>query len=187
MMKRKSTQKQTVVVQVYSSKKSTGYRSKQKQWFWDHIEYMPHRSFMCVTDMVISPAPTPAVRPKGRTLSSVSGPCLSLSTWLRIDSASWSALLRLASLRSHEARRGVKSFGAFCRNKNLACRDETRQHENITLAREWDTRARHSPANTFYRQPPRWIPHKAVRPEPSILYDPVFHPSLDVSLLNDSS
>jgi hypothetical protein len=120
MMKRKSTQKQTVVVQVYSSKKSTGYRSEQKQWFWDHIEYMPHRSFMCVTDMVISPAPTPAVRPKGRTLSSVSGPCLSLSTWLRIDSASWSALLRLASLRSHEARRGVKSFGSFCRNKSAS-------------------------------------------------------------------
>ncbi|MEO8327384.1 MAG: hypothetical protein ABI618_16145, partial [Nitrospirota bacterium] len=38
-----------------------------------------------------------------------SGPCLSL--------ASWSALLRFASLLFNEARRGVNGFGHFCRNK----------------------------------------------------------------------
>jgi hypothetical protein len=51
-------------------------------------------------------------------------------------SASWSALY-LASVRSHEVRRGVNGFGSFCRNKksvlssaegDLACRGETRQH-----------------------------------------------------------
>jgi len=50
--------------------------------------------------------PTPAVWPKGGTLSSAGGPCLS--------GASWSALPRLASVRSNEARRGVNGFGAFC-------------------------------------------------------------------------
>ena len=50
--------------------------------------------------------PTPAVWPKGGTLSSAGGPCLS--------GASWSALPRLASVRSNGARRGVNGFGAFC-------------------------------------------------------------------------
>ena len=60
----------------------------------------------------VSHGPTPAVWPQGGTLSSAGGPCLS--------AASWSALLRLASVRSNEARRGVTGFGAFCRNKRAS-------------------------------------------------------------------
>ena len=36
---------------------------------------------------------------------------------LRTGSASWSALLGLAFVPSHEARRGVTGFGPYCRNK----------------------------------------------------------------------
>ena len=60
----------------------------------------------------IPSAPTPAVWPTGGTLSSAGGPCLS--------GASWSALLRFASVRSNEARRGVHGFGSFCRNKRAS-------------------------------------------------------------------
>jgi hypothetical protein len=56
--------------------------------------------------------PTPAVWPKGGTLSSAGGPCLS--------GASWTALLRLASVPSNKARWGVNGFGAFCRNKRAS-------------------------------------------------------------------
>jgi hypothetical protein len=80
---------------------------------------MVPRSFMCVSERFVH-GPTPAVWPKGGTLSSVGGPCLSPSAWLRIDSASWSALLRLASVRSHEARRGVNGFGPFCSTTMVA-------------------------------------------------------------------
>jgi hypothetical protein len=54
----------------------------------------------------------PAVWPTEGTLLSAGRPCLS--------GASWSALLRLASVRSHEAKRGVNGFGAFCRNKGTS-------------------------------------------------------------------
>ncbi len=60
----------------------------------------------------VSTVPTPAVWPKGGTLFSVGGPCLS--------QASWSALPSLASVRSNEARRGVSGFGSFCRNKRAS-------------------------------------------------------------------
>ena len=63
-----------------------------------HDEYIVPRSFMWVPEMFDSHGPRPAVWPKGGTLSSVGGPCLS--------GASWSALLRLTSIRSNEARRG---------------------------------------------------------------------------------
>ena len=56
--------------------------------------------------------PTPAGWPKGGTLLSASGPCLSR--------ASWSAPLRLASLPSNEARRGVNGFGPFAETKGLS-------------------------------------------------------------------
>ena len=78
----------------------------------DHTEYMASRPFMRVTEMFASHDPTPAVRPKGGTLSSAGGPCLS--------GASWSALRRLASLLFNEARRGVSGFGSFCRNKRAS-------------------------------------------------------------------
>jgi len=57
--------------------------------FSDHTKYMAPRSFMWITEMVVPHGPTPAVWPKGWTLSSAAGPCLS--------GASWSALRRLAS------------------------------------------------------------------------------------------
>ncbi|MBA3611428.1 MAG: hypothetical protein H0W49_00640 [Nitrospirales bacterium] len=69
---------------------------------------------------------------------------MSPSPKLRAGSASWSALRRLASVPSNEARLGVNGFGAFCRNKKpvlspaeggLACRGETRQHR-ISLGHE---------------------------------------------------
>ena len=72
---------------------------------------------MCVPERFISHGSTPAVWPTGGTLSSAGGPCVSPSIRLRTGSASWSALLRLTSLPSHEARRGAPGFGAFCRNK----------------------------------------------------------------------
>jgi len=54
----------------------------------------------------------PSVWPKGGTLKSVGGPCLS--------GASWSALLRLASVPLNVARLGVTGFGSFCRNKRIS-------------------------------------------------------------------
>ncbi len=81
--------------------------------FCDHTEHMVFRCFMCVPERFV-PGPTPAVRPTGGMLSFTAGPCVSPSTRLRTGSASWSALLRLASVRSNEARRGVNGFGAFC-------------------------------------------------------------------------
>jgi len=62
--------------------------------------------------MVDSQGLTPAVWPKGGTLSSAGGPCLS--------GASWSALLKLAAVPFNEARRGVNGFGPFCRNKRAS-------------------------------------------------------------------
>jgi len=74
-------------------------------------------SFMWVTEMFVSPGPTPTVWPKGGTLSFTGGPYLSPSTWLRIDSASWSALPRLVSVPSNKAGWGVNGFVSFCQNK----------------------------------------------------------------------
>ncbi len=68
----------------------------------------------------VSHGPKPAVWPKGGMLSSADGPCLSPSTKLRINSASGSAFPKFASVLSHEARRGVNGFGAFCRNKRAS-------------------------------------------------------------------
>ena len=66
---------------------------------------------------IISHGPMPAVWPNGRTPLSAGGPCLSPSKRLRTSSASWSALRRLASVPSNEARRSINGFGSFCRNK----------------------------------------------------------------------
>ncbi len=62
--------------------------------------------------MFISIFSTPAVWPKGGTLLSAGGPCLS--------GASWSALLWLASIFFNETRRGVTGFGSFCQNKRTS-------------------------------------------------------------------
>ena len=122
----------------------------------DHTEYRVPRSFMCVPERFVSHGSTPAVWPKGGTLSSAGGPCVSPSIRLRTGSASWSALLRLASLPSHEARRGVSGFGPFCRNKRPVLSQvegaspagakpgHTEQHVDTRVG---DTRARRSPAN----------------------------------------
>jgi hypothetical protein len=74
-------------------------------------------SFIWVTEMFVSHVPTPAVWPKGGTVSSTGGPCLSPSAWLRIDSESWPALLRFAAVRSNKAKWGVNGFGSFSRKK----------------------------------------------------------------------
>ena len=60
--------------------------------------------------------PTPSGWPLGRTLESIGRPCLS--------KASWSALLKLASVPSDLARQGVNGFGYFClHNNGCALRD----------------------------------------------------------------
>ena len=108
----------------------------------DHTEYMAPRSFMWVTEMFVSHGPTPAVWPKGGMLSSAGGPCLS--------AASWSALLRLASVRSNETRRGVTGFGAFCRNKRSSpAGAKPGNTENQVDTRVGGTSAIGSSANTF--------------------------------------
>ncbi len=122
----------------------------------DHAEYRVPRSFMCVLERFVSPGPTPAVWPKGGTLLLAGGPCLSPSTKPRIDSASWSALLRLASVRSNEAGRGVTGFGTFCRNKRAspagAKPGNTGHHFDTRVGY---TRARHSPTRTFSLSTPK--------------------------------
>ena len=97
---------------------------------------------MCVSEWFVSHGSTPAVWPDGVTLSSAGGPCVS--------GASWSALSRLTSLLSHEARQGVIGFGAFCRNKRAspagAKPGNTEHHLDMRIG---DTRARRSPASLF--------------------------------------
>jgi len=103
---------------------------------------MAPRSFMRVTEMFVSHDPTPAVRPKGGTLSSAGGPCLS--------GASWSALRRLASILSNEARRGVSGFGSFCRNKRASpAGAKPGNTENHGDTRVGDISAMRSPASAF--------------------------------------
>jgi len=111
---------------------------------------MAPRSYLGVPERFVSYGPTPAVWPKGGTLSSSGGPCLS--------GASWSAL-RLASVRSNEARRGVNGFGSFCQNKRAspagAKPGNTEHHVDRKVG---NTHAMRSPRNAFYWQTPRWIP-----------------------------
>jgi len=75
-------------------------------------------SFMCVTEMFVSHGQTPAVWPEGRRLSSTGGP-LSPSARLRTGSASWTALLKLASVPLNEAGWGVTMHGASQRARPL--------------------------------------------------------------------
>ena len=91
--------------------------------------------------------PTPSVWPKGGTPTSVGGPCLS--------GASWTALLKLVSLHSQKARRGVTWFWPLLpKQKCLACLGETRpppsakktpphleEIRNVTWRNEIDSRA----------------------------------------------
>jgi len=117
-------------------------------------------SFMCVTEMFVSHGSTPAVWPKGGTLSSAGGPCLS--------GASWSALLRPASVRSNAASRGVTLHGAFRRvrpllgpfaeTKGPRLPGRNPATQKVTLTRELGTQVRcvHLPT-FFYWQNPRWI------------------------------
>ena len=130
----------------------------------DHTDYIAPRYFMWVTEILISQGPTPAVWPKGGTLSFIGGPCLS--------GASWSALLRLASVRSHEARRGVTGFGSFCRNKRASSAGAkpgfTENHVDMRVGTIRYVRYTYRPA-LFRRENPTWIPHKhryAARPKP---------------------
>jgi hypothetical protein len=122
----------------------------------DHTEYRVPRSFLCVPERFVSHGSTPAVWPNGGTLSSAGGPCVSPSTKLRTGSASWSALRRLASVLSHEARRGVIGFGAFCRNKRASpagAKPGNTEHHLDT--RVGDTRARRSPASACLLATPK--------------------------------
>ena len=86
----------------------------------DHTEYMVPYSFICLSVMLVFQDPTPAVRPSWWTLLWSGEPCLSPSANLRTSSASWLALLSLASISFHEAGLGVNGFGYFCRNKRAS-------------------------------------------------------------------
>ncbi len=128
----------------------------------DHAEYRAPRFFMCVPKRVVSHGLTPAVWPKGGTLSSAAGPCVS--------GARWAALLRLASVRSNEPRRGVKVLKPFSGTKGPRLSGRNPATQNITLIGELGTYVRgvHLPA-LFCWKPPKWLPdiqRKAVRPEP---------------------
>ncbi len=115
--------------------------------------------FHGVSERFVSQGPTPSVWPKRAMLSYPGGPCLSPSTWLRVDSASWSALRRLTFVLSHEARRGVTGFGPFCRNKRAspagAKPGNTEHHVDTRIVA---TNAMRSPTSTFLWQSLRWIP-----------------------------
>jgi hypothetical protein len=120
-----------------------------------HTEYMVPRSFMGVPERFVH-GPTPAVWPKGGTLSSAGGPCVIPSTRLRTGSASWSALLRLASVRSYEARWGVNGFGSFCQNKRTSpAGAKPGTTENHVDTRVGDTTAMRSPASAFLLANPK--------------------------------
>ncbi len=96
-----------------------------------------------------------------------------------MSGASWSALLRLASVRSNEARRGVTGFGAFCRNKRASPAGAKPGNTRTSRGHEsWGHTCEAFTCQRFFTwQPPRWIPdthRQAVRPEPYILNDPLF-------------
>ncbi len=100
-------------------------------------------SFIWIPELFISQGPTPAVWPKGGTRSSVGKPCVS--------GASWPALLKVASVLSHEAGRGVSGFGSFCRNKRAsAAGPNPGNTENHGDRRVEPTRATHLPTNACY-------------------------------------
>ena len=115
---------------------------------------------------------TPAVWPKGGTLSSAGGPCSSL--------ASWSALCKMASLLFNEARRGVIGFGAFCRNKrssSAGAKPGTTEHHVDTRVGETSA-MRFSPQGVFLLANPKVDSetHRiAMGSESCILYDPQSH------------
>ena len=79
---------------------------------------------------------------KGRDALFLCGPCLS--------QASWSALPKLASVPSYEARRGVNGFGHFCRNKSGspagAKPGNTEKHVHTRVG---DISAMRSPSSAF--------------------------------------
>ncbi len=89
--------------------------------------------------------PTPAGWTQGGTLLAFSGPCLSR--------ASWSAPLRVASLPSNEARRGVNGFGSFClHNKGRAPRDASGK-TSATGPRPGINRTHTAPPSLIIRHP----------------------------------
>lgn len=99
----------------------------------------------------------PAVWPRGRTLSSVGGPCLSPSIKLRAGSAIWAALRKLASALSDAARQGVNGFGTFCRiqrSSSVGAKPDTIEHRVDTRVEETSAMG-FSPQGVFYWQPPR--------------------------------
>jgi hypothetical protein len=103
---------------------------------------------MCVLERFVSHGPTPAVWPKGGTLLSDGGPCLS--------GASWSALRKLASVLSNGARRGVNGFGAFCRNKRTSpAGAKTGNTEHHMDTRAGSTRRMHPPYEDFFLSTPK--------------------------------
>jgi hypothetical protein len=78
----------------------------------DQTGYQTPRFFVSGPERFVScPRPTPAGRPRGRTLFCSCGPCLS--------AASWSAL-PLAAVPSDSAEQGASGFGSFCRNKRAS-------------------------------------------------------------------
>jgi hypothetical protein len=112
------------------------------------------------TQLFVFHGPTPAIWPKGSTLKKIGGPCLSPSTRLRIDSASWPVLPSPAFTQSHKARRGVTGFGSFPFTTTVAP-SGTRQAtsspagakpgntENHVDTRVGDISAMRSPASAF--------------------------------------
>jgi hypothetical protein len=101
-------------------------------------------------------SPTPSVWPKGGTLSAAGGPCLSPSARLSPGSGSWSALLRIASVRSNEASRCVNGFGAFCRNKRASpAGAKPGNTENHVDTRVGYTSAIRLPINAFLPENPK--------------------------------
>ena len=111
---------------------------------------MGPRPFLCVPEGYVSHGPMPAVWLKGGTLSSAGGPC--------VRGASWSALLRMASIRSHAGQTGRHWFWGLLpeqkacpesRRRSLACRGETRQHRTSRWHESWGTTCETSPVIAF--------------------------------------
>jgi hypothetical protein len=71
-------------------------------------------------------------------------------SWRALFERSELVRLRLASVRSNEARRGVNGFGAFCRNKRASLAGaKPGNTEHHVGRRVGDTTAMRSPANSF--------------------------------------